>query len=517
MATFGLSPNMTLYLINEYHMQMTTTANVLFMWSAATNFMPLVGAVVADSYLGRFHTIGFGSIVCLMGIIILWSTAVIPQASPPSCDQSSNVCISATTFQIMYLCLSFGLISIGAGGIRSSSLAFGADQLEKKGFHKCPGVKQSYFGWYYASYTLSVLVAPTCVVNIQENLGWGVGFAVPCVLMLVSVTSFFLASPFYVRFKSSSSLITGFVQVVVAAFRNRHLKLSDSMSDVYHCKNGSGLVIPSEKLRFLNKACVLRDAERELTTDGRAANPWRLWMIMSINLSQSTFPLLQAASMDRHITSSFEIPAASFSVFVVVAVMLWVILYDRVFLPLASRIKGRPVRVSTRVRMGIGIFLSFLAMIVSATVQAIRRFVAIKNGKVNNPQSVVAMSALWLLPQNFLTGFAEASNAIAQNEFYFSELPRSMSSIASTLLGIGMCLANILASSIMNMVDYFSKQGGDESWISSNINKGHFDYYYLVLAGLSMANMLYFLGCSAAFGPSRDDGKPPEEEDECDL
>lgn len=66
MATFGLSPNMTLYLINEYHMQMTTAANVLFMWSAATNFMPLIGAVVADSYLGRFHTIGFGSIVCLM-------------------------------------------------------------------------------------------------------------------------------------------------------------------------------------------------------------------------------------------------------------------------------------------------------------------------------------------------------------------------------------------------------------------------------------------------------------------
>lgn len=240
-------------------------------------------------------------------------------------------------------------------------------------------------------------------------------------------------------------------------------------------------------------------------------------MIMSINLSQSTFPLLQAVSMDRHITSSFEIPAASFSVFVVVAVILWVILYDRVFLPLASRIKGRPVRVSTRARMGIGIFLSFLAMIVSAMVEAIRRFIAIKDGEVNSPQSVVAMSALWLVPQNFLTGFAEASNAIAQNEFYFSELPRSMSSIASTLLGIGMCLANILASAIMNMVDYFSKQDGDESWISSNINKGHFDYYYLVLAGLSMANMLYFLGCSAAFGPSRDDGKPPEEEDECDL
>ncbi|KAH6792330.1 Major facilitator superfamily protein [Perilla frutescens var. hirtella] len=514
MATFGLSPNMTLYLMNDYHMEMTTASNALFMWSAATNFMPLIGAFIADSFLGRFHTIGFGSIICLMGIILLWSTTIIPHARPPPCDQSSNICSPPTMFQFLYLCMSFGLISIGAGGIRSSSLAFGADQLEKRGFHKNPGVKQSYFGWYYASYTLSVLFALTCVVYIQDNLGWGVGFAVPAVLMLCAVTSFFLASPFYVRFKSSSSLITGFVQVAVASYNNRHLKLSDSTSCLYHCKNGSDHVFPSEKLRFLNKACIVRDAQKELASDGRAINPWRLctveqveelkvllrvvpiWssgMIMSINLSQSTFPVLQAVSMDRHITSSFEIPAASFSMFVVIAVILWVALYDRVYIPLASRLMGRPVRLSTRRRMGIGIFLSFLAMIVSAMVEAIRRSLAINQGALNHPQAVVSMSALWLVPQNFLTGFAEAANAIAQNEFYFSEFPRSMSSIASTLLGIGMCLANLLASFIMNTVDYLSKEGGNESWISSNINKGHYDYYYLVLAGLSMANMFYFL------------------------
>lgn len=538
MATFGLSPNMTLYLMNEYHLEMTSVSNVLFMWSAATNFMPLFGAFIADSYLGRFLTIGCGSIICLMGIILLWSTTILPHVRPPPCDQSSNICTPPTTFQFLYLCMSLGLISIGAGGIRSSSLAFGADQLEKRGFHKNPGVKQSYFGWYYATFTFSVLIAFTCVVYIQENLGWGVGFAVPAVLMLVAVTSFFLASPFYVRFKSSSSLITGFVQVAVASYKNRHLKLSDSTGYLYHCKNGSGLVFPTEKLRFLNKACIVRDAGKELAPDGGATDPWRLctveqveelkallrvvpiWssgMIMSINLSQSTFPVLQAVSMDRHITSSFEIPAASFSMFVVVAVILWVALYDRVFLPLASRLMGRPVRLTTRRRMGIGIFLSFLAMIVSAMVEAIRRSLAINQGLLNQPQAVVTMSALWLVPQNCLTGFAEASNAIAQNEFYFSEFPRSMSSIASTLLGIGMCLGNLLAILIMNTIDYLSKEGGNESWISSNINKGHYDYYYLVLAGLSICNMFYFLVCSVAFGPLKEERKLSEEEGEEEL
>lgn len=180
-------------------------------------------------------------------MILLWSTTIIPQARPPPCD---GICSSPTIFQFVYLCTSFGLISIGAGGIRSSSLAFGADQLEKRGFQN---VKESYFGWYYASYTLSILIALTCVVYIQDNLGWGVGFAVPAVLMLFGVSSFLLASPFYVKLNSKTSLVTGFVQVVVASYKNRHLKLSDSTNYVCHRKNGSSLVFPSEKLRY--KCC----------------------------------------------------------------------------------------------------------------------------------------------------------------------------------------------------------------------------------------------------------------------
>ncbi|KAL0327544.1 UNVERIFIED_CONTAM: protein NRT1/ PTR FAMILY 1.2 [Sesamum angustifolium] len=418
------------------------------------------------------------------------------QARPPPCEQFNHSCSSPTIFQFMYLCTAFGLISVGAGGIRSSSLAFGADQLEKGDF-KSSGLKESYFSWYYASYMFSVLIALTCVVYIQDNMGWGVGFAVPAVLVLFGV-SIFLASRFYVKLKSKTSLLTGFIQV-----------------------NGSGLVFPSENLRFLNKACIVRDPDKDLTADGRAVNPWSLcsveqveelkallrvlpiWstgMIMSINISQNSFPLLQAVSMDRHITSSFTIPAASFSMFTVISVILWVAVYDRVF-PLASRVMRRPVHVSTKRRMGIGIVFSFLAMLASAGIEAIRRSLAVDEGYLDRPLAMTRMSAMWLVPQNCLTGFAEASNAIAQNEFYFSEFPRSMSSIASTLNGIGMSLANLAASFIMNAVDTLSKAGGKESWISSNINKGHYDYYYLVLAALSMANMMYFLLCSSIYGP----------------
>ncbi|GFS35415.1 major facilitator superfamily protein [Actinidia rufa] len=419
---------------------------------------------------------------------------MIPQAKPPPCDQSISHCISPTTSQLILLCSSFSLMSIGAGGCRSSSLAFGADQLVNHDKLKKVRALESYFSWYYVSATVSVLVATTCVVYIQENIGWEVGFGVPVVLMLLSVVSFYLASPLYVKLKPKSGLIIGIVQVVVAAYRNRHFVLSSSQNTdvLYHYKKGSALVVPTEKLRFLNKACIIRDPHQDLTDNGRASNPWSLctveqveelkalikvipmWstgIMVSIAGGQSSFQVLQASSMDRHITSTFEIPAGSFSVFLLISLTLWISLYDRLILPLASKIMKRPVRLTAKQRMGIGLFFSFLSTVVTALVESIRRTSATK-GHSGDLLSPVAMSSLWLVPQYCLSGLAEAFNVVGQNEFYFSEFPRSMSSIAANLFGVGMGTASLVASLIMSTVNNVTGRGGEESWVSSDIDKG---------------------------------------------
>lgn len=65
-ATSALTPNMILYLMNEYHMDMTTGSNIIYIWSAVTNIAPVVGAFMADSFVGRFQMIGLGSVVTLV-------------------------------------------------------------------------------------------------------------------------------------------------------------------------------------------------------------------------------------------------------------------------------------------------------------------------------------------------------------------------------------------------------------------------------------------------------------------
>ncbi|KAE8656978.1 Protein NRT1/ PTR FAMILY 1.1 [Hibiscus syriacus] len=448
---------------------------------------------------------------------------MVPQSKPSSCDIMTQSCRSPTAGQMTLMFSSFVLIAIGAGGVRPCSLAFGADQLDRRDDSRNDRVLESFFGWYYASAAISVLVALTGIVYIQDHLGYRVGFGVPAILMLISVLVFFLASPLYVKQMASKSLLTGFAQVIVVAYRNRNLTFPlPNSTGSYHHERDSNIIVPTDKLRFLNKACIIKNPEQDIALDGSASNPWSLctveqveelkalikvlplWstgIIMSINLSQNTFPVLQASSMDRHLTKKFQIPAGSYGMFNVISLALWVILYDRAILPLISKMKGKPVRIGVKLRMGIGLFLTCIAMVVSAIVESARRREAIRDGFQNNPQAVVKMSAMWLVPQFCLNGLAEAFTAIGQTELFYSELPKSMSSIAAALFGLGLAVANLLASAVVSIIDDITSKGGHDSWVSTNINKARIDNYYWVLAILSFINLFYYFLCAWAYGP----------------
>ncbi|KAI8013565.1 Protein NRT1/ PTR FAMILY 1.2 [Camellia lanceoleosa] len=119
--------------------------------------------------------------------------------------------------------------------------------------------------------------------------------------------------------------------------------------------------------------------------------------MIAITTSQNSFPVLQASSMDRHITSNFEILAGSLGMFLVISLTLWIALYDRVILPLASKVMEKPAYLSSKQRMGIGLCYSFLSMVVTAIVERIRRAKTIEEGYSDNSHAVDYMSALWVV------------------------------------------------------------------------------------------------------------------------
>ncbi|KAH6779007.1 Major facilitator superfamily protein [Perilla frutescens var. hirtella] len=519
-AAYGLMPNMILYLVGSYHFSVAGGTNALFIWSAISNFLPILGAFLSDSYFGRFLVISVATLVVLLGLIVLWLTAIIDAARPPSCDPRIGKCVKPNAGQYALLFAAFALLSIGAGGVRPCSLAFGADQYDNPENPNNQRVLQTFFNWYYASVGVSLMVALTIIVYIQNDFGWVIGFGVPVGLMLFSTVMFFLGSKLYVKVKSDKSLLTGLLQVLVAAWKKRLLQLPEEDSDhgfKYYRTKDSKLMVPSQKMRFLNKACIISNPEKELDADDSPSDPWKLCSVLQVEvlkslidlvpiwstgimiavlISQHSFPVVQALTLDRRLAGNFKIPPGSFGIFSVITLTLWVALYDWAIVPLLAKYTKNPRGIGLRARIGIGLFISCFATATAALVERRRRAAALHQGLADYPKAQVDMSAMWLVPQHCLTGLSEALNAIAQIQLYYSQFPKSMASIAVALFALGLAVGNLVGSMIVSIVDTASQRGGRESWVSDNLNKGHYDYYYWVLTILSVLNLIYFIFCS---------------------
>lgn len=160
------------------------------------------------------------------GMATLTLTAWLPELRPPSCDPSNPGahCQGPTNRQLGVLYLALGFLTIGAGGIRPCNLAFGVDQFDATTEKGRRGI-DSFFNWYYFTFTASMMVALTVVVYIQSSLSWSIGLGIPTLLMLCSITLFFMGTKIYVYVSPEGSIFSSIAQVFVAAYKKRRLEL----------------------------------------------------------------------------------------------------------------------------------------------------------------------------------------------------------------------------------------------------------------------------------------------------
>lgn len=192
----------------------------------------------------------------LQGMTILTMSASV-HGPKPLCDER-NVC-HPTGLQIAVFFVGLYLIALGTGGIKPCVSSFGADQFddsdeaEKK-------KKSSLFNWFYFSINMGALVAASCLVWIQTNVGWGWGFGIPAVAMAIAVVSFFAGSRLYRYQKPGGSPLTRICQVLVASFRKFRIKVPADKSLLYETADAEFAVIGSHKLDHTKQ---LRHATRK--------------------------------------------------------------------------------------------------------------------------------------------------------------------------------------------------------------------------------------------------------------
>ncbi|XP_042501746.1 protein NRT1/ PTR FAMILY 8.3-like [Macadamia integrifolia] len=519
LAYYGIATNLVTYLTNKLHEGNVSAARNVTTWSGTCYLAPLIGAVIADSYWGRYWTIAVFSTIYFIGMGTLTLSASVAAFKPSPCVDS--VCPAATPAQYAVFFCGLYLIALGTGGIKPCVSSFGADQFDDT--DPIERVKKgSFFNWFYFSINIGALISSSFLVWIQDNAGWGLGFGIPTLFMGLAIISFFSGTPLYRFQKPGGSPLMRMCQVVVASFRKWNLEVPQDISLLFELPDktsaieGSRKLEHSDELKCLDKAAVVSDLD---IRQGDLSNPWRLctvtqveelkilirmfpiWatgIVFSAVYAQMSTMFVEQGMVMNTTVGSFTIPPASLSTFDVVSVIVWVPMYDRLLVPLARKFTGKERGFSELQRMGIGLFISILSMTAAAVVE-IRRLQIAKSLDLVDEDVAVPMSILWQIPQYFLVGASEIFTFIGQLEFFYDQSPDAMRSLCSALSLLTTALGNYLSSFILTIVTTVTTKGGQPGWIPDNLNEGHLDYFFWLLAGLSFLNLVVYSFCAGRY------------------
>ena len=93
-------------------------------------------------------------------------------------------------------------------------------------------------------------------------------------------------------------------------------------------------------------------------------------LLYAVAYSQSsTFFMKQAATLDRRIGRHFQVPPVALHSFISITIMVIIPIYDRVLVPVSRRYSGKPSGITMLQRIGTGMFLSLLSMVIAALVE----------------------------------------------------------------------------------------------------------------------------------------------------
>ncbi|PWA53788.1 proton-dependent oligopeptide transporter family [Artemisia annua] len=507
-----MSSNLVRYFKYHLNEHSSTASRNLSAWTGTCYLTPLIGAFMADTYLGRYWTIATFSIIYAFGMGMLTLSASVPGLKPTCYEK--DVC-NATKAQVALCFTSLYLVALGTGGIKPCVSTYGADQFDDNDEVE-EKQKSSFFNWFYFVINVGALVAHSVLVWIQDNVGWGWGFSVPTIAMMIAVISFFSGTKLYRNQIPGGSPLTRLIQVVVASFRKKDIEVPSDSSLLYETSDdgfsnsGSSKIDHTLDFVFFDKAAVLATSDHangsidpwklcsvsqveELKAVVRLLPIWATGIIFSTVYSQmSNLFVLQGSTLDTRMGSSgFEIPPASLGVFDTISVVFWVPVYDLVIVNVARRLTGQQNGLTQLQRIGTGLFISIFSMVCAGVLEVIRLEMVSRNNYYE--LEVIPMSIFWQVPQYFLIGCAEVFTFIGQLEFFYEQAPDSMRSLCAALQLTITALGSYVSALLVSIVTVISTWDGSPGWITDNLNYGHLDYFFWLLAGLSGVNLGIFI------------------------
>ncbi|XP_060117850.1 solute carrier family 15 member 2 isoform X2 [Heteronotia binoei] len=206
---YGMKAVLTLYFLYFLHWNENTSTSVYHAFSGLCYFTPVIGAFIADSWLGKYKTIIYLSIVYVIGHVIK-SFAAIPMVG----NQIVHVVLSMT---------GLSLIALGTGGIKPCVAAFGGDQFEEEHAQE----RSKFFSVFYLSINagslISTFITPVLRGDVKCFGGdcYALAFGVPAVLMVIALVVFIAGNGLYKKAPPQGNILLEVCKCISFAFTNR--------------------------------------------------------------------------------------------------------------------------------------------------------------------------------------------------------------------------------------------------------------------------------------------------------
>lgn len=174
---YGMKAILLVYMTDVLLMSKNAALEIVHLFNAIIYILPLIGAWLADRFLGRYKTIFFISLFYCLGNAVL---------------ATSDLAADIESKQMILFCGLF-IIAIGTGGIKPCVSAFVGDQA---GGFDSQTMTRIYSAFYWSinfGSFFSMLIIPF----VRDNWGYGIAFAIPGVFMALSTLVFWLGRRTY--------------------------------------------------------------------------------------------------------------------------------------------------------------------------------------------------------------------------------------------------------------------------------------------------------------------------------
>ncbi|XP_031550604.1 solute carrier family 15 member 1-like [Actinia tenebrosa] len=191
---YGMHAILVIYLTHMLKMDDDSATAVYHTFNMLCYFSPLLGAILADSWLGKYKTILYVSIIYAIGNIVVAVTSIPAILAK----------VKLTGVMIGLL-----LIAVGTGGIKPCVSAFGGDQFTASQER----LLQSFFSIFYFAINLgsllSMIITPILRgdVNCFGNSCYPLAFGVPALLMITSVALFWCGRKKYKKVPPEGNVV----------------------------------------------------------------------------------------------------------------------------------------------------------------------------------------------------------------------------------------------------------------------------------------------------------------------